>query len=86
MVLHFIGLDIAWISVLTGVRVCVGPMVCLETRAVTQAHLAYGIFLPQRGKHSGEARRVVKHKAQDRYPCGTTHWVDTHRGHSPMTS
>lgn len=44
MELHFICLAMAWISVLTDAIVCVGPTVRHETRAVTQAHLAYGIF------------------------------------------
>lgn len=42
MELDFIGLDMAYISFLVGVWV--GPIGRLVTRAVTQAHLAYGIF------------------------------------------
>lgn len=44
MELSFIGLDMAYISFLVGVWECVGPPARLVTRAVTQAHLAYGIF------------------------------------------
>lgn len=42
------SLAIAWISVLTDATVCVGPMVGPETRAVTQTHVAYGIFFYHR--------------------------------------
>lgn len=67
--------------------VCAGLAVRLVTRAVTQAHLAYGIsffFLPRRGKHSGEARRAVKHTAQARSPCGPTQGGHTQR--TPVSS
>lgn len=86
MELHFIRRNKAETSVVTDVGARVGPLVLLETRAVTQARLAYGFsfffffFLPRRGKHSRETSRAVKHTAEDRSPCGPPHRVDTHRG------
>lgn len=42
-------------------------------------------FLPRRGKHSGEAERIVKHTAQARSPCGPTQGGHTQRTRSNDT-